>query len=45
MRALITGASAGMGRDMAYELAKRGIDLGQSLLICSNTQFLLRLKY
>ena len=27
MRALITGASAGMGRDMAYELAKRGIDL------------------
>ena len=27
MRVLITGASSGLGRDMAYELAKRGFDL------------------
>ena len=41
MRVLITGASSGLGRDMAYELAKRGFDL---VLVARREDRLLEIK-
>jgi short-subunit dehydrogenase len=41
MKALITGASAGIGRDMAHALAKRGFEL---ILVARREELLEQLK-
>ena len=41
MKALITGASSGIGKCMAYELAKRGIDL---ILVARDEEALNKIK-
>ena len=41
MRALITGASSGIGRDIARELSKKGYDL---IIVARNTEALNKLK-
>ena len=42
MRALITGASSGIGRDMAMYLSKLGYDL---VIVARNREQLEQLKY
>ena len=41
MKALITGASSGIGKNMAYVLANKGIDL---ILVARNKDELLKIK-
>ena len=41
MKALITGASSGIGKNMAYTLANRGIDL---ILVARSKEEMLKIK-
>ena len=41
MKALITGASSGIGKNMAYVLANKGIDL---ILVARNKDEMLKIK-
>ena len=41
MKALITGASSGIGKNMAYVLANKGIDL---ILVARNKEEMLKIK-